>query len=48
MDPTEIEAVKNWSSPKSIREVRGFLGLTGWYHVFIQSYAKIASLTHQP
>ena len=42
-DPTKIEAVKNWPSPKNVREVRGFLGLTGWYRIFIQSYARIAS-----
>ena len=42
-DPAKIEAVRNWPSPKSIREVRGFLGLTGWYRVFIPGYARIAS-----
>ena len=26
-----------------MREVCGFLGLTGWYRIFIQSYARIAS-----
>ena len=43
IDPTKIEAVKNWPSPKNIREVRGFLGLTGWYLIFIPGYARIAS-----
>ena len=38
-----MEVVKNWPSPSSIREVRGFLGLTRWYSIFIQSYACIAS-----
>ena len=42
-DPSKVEAVVNWPQPKSVREVRGFLGLTGWYRVFIMSYAKIAS-----
>ena len=42
-DPAKVEAVKNWPSPKSVTEVRGFLGLTGWYRIFIQAYARIAS-----
>lgn len=42
-DPSKIEAVVAWPIPKSVREVRGFLGLTGWYRIFIQSYASIAS-----
>ena len=42
-DPKKIEAVVTWPQPKSVREVRGFLGLTGWYRVFIMHYATIAS-----
>ena len=42
-DPAKIEAIKNWPTPKNIREARGFLGLTGWYRVFVKSYVKIAS-----
>ena len=43
IDPSKVEAVVQWPTPKSVREVRGFLGLTEWYRVFIIGYAKIAS-----
>ena len=42
-NPTKVEVVKDWPSPKNVWEVRGFQGLTGWYCIFIQSYAQIAS-----
>ena len=42
-NPAKVETIKNWPSPKNVCKVRGFLGLTRWYHVFIQSYAEIAT-----
>ena len=42
-DPAKIKAINQWPIPKSISEVRGFLGLTGWCRIFIQKYAIIAS-----
>ncbi|GJR68607.1 hypothetical protein Tco_0014672 [Tanacetum coccineum] len=36
VDPTKIEAVKNWASPTTPTEVRQFLGLTGYYRRFIK------------
>ncbi|GKF84733.1 putative reverse transcriptase domain-containing protein, partial [Tanacetum coccineum] len=29
VDPTKIESVKNWASPKTPTEIRQFLGLAG-------------------
>ncbi|KAI3809203.1 hypothetical protein L1987_25173 [Smallanthus sonchifolius] len=42
VDPAKIEAVKNWSIPKTPTEVRSFLGLTGYYRRFISNFSKIA------
>jgi len=38
MDPIKIEAINSWPLPKNIKELRGFLGLTGYYKRFIQGY----------
>ncbi|GKF72734.1 putative reverse transcriptase domain-containing protein, partial [Tanacetum coccineum] len=42
VDPTNIEAVKNWASPTTPTEVRQFLGITGYYWRFIKDFSKIA------
>ena len=41
-DPEKIKAVKNFPQPKGVRNVREFLGITGYYRRFIKDYAKIA------
>ncbi|AQK89977.1 Cysteine-rich receptor-like protein kinase 37 [Zea mays] len=42
MDPAKIEAVEAWPSPKSLRALRGFLGLIGYYRKFIAGYGMVA------
>ncbi|GKC40134.1 putative reverse transcriptase domain-containing protein, partial [Tanacetum coccineum] len=41
VDPSKIEAVKNWKAPKTPTKVRSFLGLAGYYCRFIENFSKI-------
>ncbi len=43
----KIEAIKNFPQPRSIENVRSFLGLCGYYRPFISGFAKIASPLNQ-
>ncbi|XP_075487889.1 uncharacterized protein LOC142527061 [Primulina tabacum] len=48
VDPSKVEAVIDWPVPKSVTEIRSFLGLAGYYMKFIQSFSSIAALTTAP
>ena len=41
MDSSKVQAIYEWPPPTNVTQLRGFLGLTGYYRRFIKAYAKI-------
>ena len=40
-NPKKIEAVTKWPTPKTVYDVRSFLGFVGYYRQFIKNFSKI-------
>ena len=43
MEDEQIEVVKNWPEPTSVRDIQVFLGFTNFYWRFIRGFSRIAA-----
>ncbi|XP_027169510.1 uncharacterized protein LOC113769244 [Coffea eugenioides] len=42
VDPKKIDSMMQWPRPGNTRQLKGFLGLTGYYRKFVKGYGAIA------
>ena len=43
VDTSKTEIVQDWAQPKSVFEIRSFLGLAGYYRRFVKDFSRLAS-----
>ncbi|XP_065355094.1 uncharacterized protein LOC135949448 [Calliphora vicina] len=41
VDPDKVKAITDYPIPKTVRQLRQFLGLAGWYRRFVADYASV-------
>ena len=44
IEEDKVAGVLNWPVPRTVRDVRKFLGLTNYYRQFVKDFAKLARL----
>ncbi|XP_056857637.1 uncharacterized protein LOC130506963, partial [Raphanus sativus] len=43
VDPSKVEAIQSWPTPRSITEIRSFHGLVSFYRRFVHHFSNIAA-----
>lgn len=46
-DPSKVEAVAQWPCPRTVSELRTFLGFVSYYRRFVEGFAKLAAPLHK-
>ena len=41
MDPTKLQGIEAWTTPRNLKELRSFLGFTNFYRRFIAGYSAL-------
>jgi hypothetical protein len=44
VDPSKVQDVLRWKAPTNVNDIRSFLGLAGYYRIFIEGFSKISKL----
>ena len=42
VDPYNLEATIDWPTPKIVTDSRYFMGLVGYYRMFVEGFSKIS------
>jgi len=42
-DPEKTKLIVDWPTPTDLKQLRGFLGLSGYYRRFVEGYVRIAA-----
>ncbi|XP_027903645.1 uncharacterized protein LOC114163541 [Vigna unguiculata] len=43
VDPSKVEVMLKWERPKSVIEIKSYVGLAGYYKRFIEGFSKIVA-----
>nr|KYP48648.1 hypothetical protein KK1_029628 [Cajanus cajan] len=43
VDPAKVESVLKWERPRTVTDIRRFVGLAGYYRRFIEGFSRIVA-----
>lgn len=42
IDPSKVQVIANWPPPQSVKELRSFLGMAGYYRKFVKIFGLLS------